>query len=158
MLPVVRTRSDSSDRTAPRTKRTICCSAWRASTFGTNNIDHHRTADYTGLVTAIGDRAADSALTMAELYDARTVLLIGNDPSNQNPLVAWQIRSAIRHHNTKLFILNSRDVKLARKATRFVQVAPGGEAAAISWLATGEGMNVPVEPLSALRHSFGSRK
>ena len=124
------------------------------STFGTNNIDHHRTADYTGLVTAMGDRAADSALTMAELYDARTVLLIGNDPSNQNPLVAWQIRSAIRHHNTKLFILNSRDVKLARKATRFVQVAPGGEAAAISWLATGEGMNVPVEPLSALRQAL----
>ena len=26
------------------------------ATFGTNNIDHHRTADYTGLVTALGDR------------------------------------------------------------------------------------------------------
>ena len=25
-------------------------------TFGTNNIDHHRTADYTGLITALGDR------------------------------------------------------------------------------------------------------
>src|SRR6266705_2432735 len=27
------------------------------ATFGTNNIDHHRTADYAGLVTALGDRA-----------------------------------------------------------------------------------------------------
>jgi NADH-quinone oxidoreductase subunit G len=110
----------------------------RAS-FGTNNIDHHRTADYTGLVTALGDRAADSTLTMEQLYDAKTVLVIGNDPSNQNPLVAWQIRSGIRHHETKLFIVNSRDIKLGHKASQFVKVAPGQEAAAVKWLATGDG-------------------
>src|ERR1700719_773041 len=34
------------------------------ATFGTNNIDHHRTADYSGLVTALGEPAADSALTV----------------------------------------------------------------------------------------------
>ncbi len=125
------------------------------STFGTNNIDHHRTADYTGLVTALGDRAADSTLTMAQLYDAKTVLVIGNDPSNQNPLVAWQIRSAIRHHGTKLFILNSREIKLERKATQFVQVTPGSEAAAVTWLARGEATtNVPTEKLSALKQAL----
>ena len=79
------------------------------ATFGTNNIDHHRTADYTGLVTALGDRAGDSTLTMEQLYDAKAVLVIGNDPSNQNPLVAWQIRSAIRHHGGKLFIIFAGD-------------------------------------------------
>ncbi len=110
----------------------------RAS-FGTNNIDHHRTADYTGLVMALGDRAADSTLTMEQLYDAKTVLVIGNDPSNQNPLVAWQIRSGIRHHGTKLFIVNSRDIKLEHKASQFVKVGTGQEAAAVKWLATGEG-------------------
>src|SRR6266700_1844064 len=60
------------------------------ATFGTNNIDHHRTADYTGLVTALGERAADSLLTMEQLYESKAVLLVGNDPTNQNPLVAWQ--------------------------------------------------------------------
>jgi NADH-quinone oxidoreductase subunit G len=107
--------------------------------FGTNNIDHHRTADYTGLVTALGDRAADSMLTMEQLYEAKMVLVIGNDPTNQNPLVAWQIRSAIRHHGSKLYVLNSREVKLERKATQFVGVAEGQEATAVRWLATGEG-------------------
>src|SRR6059058_2308795 len=34
------------------------------TTFGTNNIDHHRTADYTGLITALGERAGYSLLTM----------------------------------------------------------------------------------------------
>src|SRR6202045_2035125 len=80
----------------------------RAS-FGTNNIDHHRTVDYAGLFTALGDRAADSLLTMEQLYKSKAVLLIGNDPTNQNPLVAWQIRSGIRHHNSKLFIVKSHE-------------------------------------------------
>src|SRR6516165_661189 len=40
-------------------------------TFGSANIDHHRTADYTGLVTALGESARDSLLTMDELYKAK---------------------------------------------------------------------------------------
>jgi NADH-quinone oxidoreductase subunit G len=122
-------------------------------TFGTNNIDHHRTADYTGLVTALGERAADSLLTMNELYKSKAVLVVGNDPTNQNPLAAWQIRSGIRHHGTKLFVLNAREIKLGRKATQFVKVAEGQEAAAIRWMAHQEGPLAPelVERLVALK-------
>src|SRR6202171_3177934 len=109
------------------------------ATFGTNNVDHHRTADYTGLITALGDRAADSLLTMDELYKSKAVLLVGNDPTNQNPLAAWQIRSGIRHFGTKLFILNAKDIKLKRKATQFVKVAAGQAPAALRWLAHEEG-------------------
>jgi NADH-quinone oxidoreductase subunit G len=109
------------------------------ATFGTNNVDHHRTADYTGLVTALGDHAGDSFLTMQQLAEAKAVLLVGNDPTEQNPLAAWQIRKGIRHLGAKLFILNARDIKLKRKATQFVKVAGGQEAAAIRWMAHEEG-------------------
>jgi NADH-quinone oxidoreductase subunit G len=109
------------------------------ATFGTNNIDHHRTIDYSGLVTALGDRAADSSLTMKDLYESKAVLLIGNDPTDQNPLAAWQIRTGIRHHNSRLYILNARDIKLERKATQFVKVAEGQEAAAIRWMGSEQG-------------------
>jgi NADH-quinone oxidoreductase chain G len=121
--------------------------------FGTNNIDHHRTADYTGLVTALGDQAKDSMLTMEQLYKASAVLLIGNDPTNQNPLVAWQIRTGVRHHGLKLFAINSREMKLKRKAKQFVQVPEGQEAAAVRWLAHGEGHVGPglVEQLVTLK-------
>jgi NADH-quinone oxidoreductase subunit G len=108
------------------------------ATFGTNNIDHHRTADYAGLITALGDRAADSLLTMEQLYLSKAVLLIGNDPTSQNPLVAWQIRSGIRHHGTKLFIVNANDIKLKRKAKQFVKISPGDEAVVLKWLANEE--------------------
>jgi len=108
-------------------------------TFGTNNIDHHRTADYTGLITALGDRAATSSLTMDELYRSKAALVIGNDPSNQNPLVGWQIRSGIRHNGTKLYLLNAGKVKLDRKATLSITLGSTKESAAVRWLATGEG-------------------
>jgi NADH-quinone oxidoreductase subunit G len=114
------------------------------ATFGTNNIDHHRTADYTGLITALGDRAADSLLTMEQLYEAKAVLLIGNDATDQNPLVAWQIRTGVRHHNAKLFLINSEEIKLERKATQSVVLGPVLEPAVVRWLATGEG-NLPQE-------------
>jgi NADH-quinone oxidoreductase subunit G len=123
------------------------------TTFGTNNIDHHRTADYTGLITALGEHAGDSQLTMEQLYQSKAVLLVGNDPTNQNPLVGWQIRSGIRHHGTKLFVINASEIKLKRKATQFVKVEAGQEAAALRWLAHEEGQLPPelVEQLMLLK-------
>ncbi len=124
--------------------------------FGTNNIDHHRTADYTGLVTALGEKAAEASLTMEQLYQTKAVLVIGNDPSNQNPLVGWQIRAGIRHFGTKLFLLNSKEIKLERKADQFVQVSDGQEATAVRWLATGEGQlgSGVAEKLAALKSAL----
>jgi len=113
------------------------------ATFGTNNIDHHRTADYTGFLTALGERAPDASLTMKHLAEAKAILVIGNDPTNQNPLVAWQIRKAIRLHGAKLFLINSRDILLQRKATQFVKVAAGQEPATLRWLAHEEGQLSP---------------
>ena len=122
-------------------------------TFGTNNLDHHRTVDYTGLVTALGERPSQAMLTMEELYQSKAVLLIGNDPTNQNPLVAWQIRSGIRHFGTKLFVINANEIKLARKARQFVKVAGGHEGAVLRWLAHEEGLLAPemVEQLVQLK-------
>jgi NADH-quinone oxidoreductase subunit G len=119
------------------------------ATFGTNNVDHHRTADYTGLLTALGENVTDSLLTMRQLAEAKAVLLVGNDPTNQNPLAAWQIRKGIRHVGAKLFILNSRDIKLKRKASLFVKLAASQEAAAIRWLAHEEGQ-LPTELVEQL--------
>jgi len=90
---------------------------------------------------------------MEQLYNSKAVLVIGNDPSNQNPLVAWQIRAGIRHFESKLFLINSKQIKLKRKAAQFVHVANGQEAAAVRWLATGEGQLASdvAEKLAALK-------
>jgi NADH-quinone oxidoreductase subunit G len=109
----------------------------RAS-IGTNNIDHHRTADYASLIAALGTQAATAGATMTQLYEADAVLLVGHDPTEQSPLVAWQIRSAIRHRGARLYVVNSKSIKLLRKASGFAEVPEGREATAVRWLAGGE--------------------
>ncbi len=110
----------------------------RAS-IGTNNLDHHRTVDYGALMQALGEHASSAQASMEQLGAASAILLIGNDPTNQNPLVAWQIRTAIRHQGARLYVINAEEIKLRRKATKFVRIAAGAEALIAQWLATREG-------------------
>jgi NADH-quinone oxidoreductase subunit G len=108
-------------------------------TLGTNNIDHHRTADYTGLAAALGPNSGDALATMGDVYNAKAVFLIGNDVTNQNPLVAWQIRSGVRHHGLKLYVLNGQPSKIHRQAKQAVELPKGAEKQALRWLATEQG-------------------
>jgi NADH-quinone oxidoreductase subunit G len=127
----------------------------RAS-VGTNNIDHHRTADYASLIGALGPQAGVAGATMAQLYEANAILLVGHDPTEQSPLVAWQIRSAIRHRGARLYVVHSRSIKLLRKASRHAEVHAGDEASAVRWLAAGESnLEASVlERLAALKASL----
>jgi NADH-quinone oxidoreductase subunit G len=109
------------------------------ATLGTNNIDHHRTADYAGLAAALGPDAKSALATMSDVYTAPAVLLIANDLTQQNPLVAWQIRSGVRHHKTRLYVINGVESKIHRQAAHLVKTAKGGERAAVRWLAHSEG-------------------
>jgi NADH-quinone oxidoreductase subunit G len=105
----------------------------RAS-IGTNNIDHHRTADYAGMVTALAGAPGAGFARMSDLASAPAFLLVGNDPSEQNPLVAWQIRAAMRHHGSPLYAVNSCESSLRQKAKMWLQVAPEREAATLEAL------------------------
>jgi NADH-quinone oxidoreductase subunit G len=109
------------------------------ATIGTNNIDHHRTADYAGLAAVLGPRAAGATATVADIYAAQTVLLVGNDVTQQNPLVAWQIRTAFRHHGQRVYVINGRPSKIHRKTAQVVEVPMDAERGVVHWLATGEG-------------------
>src|SRR5579863_4686190 len=108
-------------------------------TLGTNNLDHHRTADYAGLAAALGSNAKGSLATMADVYNAPAVLLIGNDVTQQNPLVAWQIRTGVRHHDLHLYAINSLPSKIHRQAKVAVEVGKGKEHEALRWLASEKG-------------------
>jgi NADH-quinone oxidoreductase subunit G len=108
-------------------------------TLGTNNLDHHRTADYLGLASVLGPRARETSATLADIYAAQTLLLIGNDVTQQNPLVAWQIRTGVRHHGLRLYAINGSPSKIHRQAAQFVEVPKDSGRNAVHWLATGEG-------------------
>jgi NADH-quinone oxidoreductase subunit G len=102
--------------------------------LGTNNIDHHRTADFPAFARALAANKARTA-TMRDVTGAPAVLLIGSDPTNQHPLLAWQLRTAVRLRRQKLYIVNSQAIKLRRQAAQFLHVPEGAEAKAVAFLA-----------------------
>ena len=72
---------------------------------------------------------------MADVYNAPAILLIGNDPTEQHPLLAWQIRNNVRLHRAKLYVINSESIKLRRQATSFTQILAGTEGKVAAFLA-----------------------
>jgi len=100
----------------------------------TNNVDHHRTADFPALSAALHGKP-DATASMADVYNAPAILLIGNDPTEQHPLLAWQIRNNVRLHRAKLYLVNSESIKLRRQATSFTQIPAGAEGKVAGFLA-----------------------
>jgi NADH-quinone oxidoreductase subunit G len=100
----------------------------------TNNIDHHRTADFPALAAALTGKPEITA-SMRDVFNAPAILLIGNDPTEQHPLLAWQIRNNVRLHRAQLYVINSQPIKLRRQATTFIQIPEGSEGKLAAFLA-----------------------
>jgi len=99
----------------------------------TNNVDHHRTADFPVLAAAVRDKA-DATASMADVFTAPAILLIGNNPTEQHPLLAWQIRNNVRLHRARLYVINSNPIKLRQQATSFTEIAAGAEGKVAAFL------------------------
>jgi NADH-quinone oxidoreductase subunit G len=99
----------------------------------TNNIDHHRTADFPVFAAALSGKP-ESAATMRDVFNAPAILLIGNNPTEQHPLLAWQIRNNVRLHGARLYVVNSEPIKLRRQAAIFAQIPEGLEGKLVAFL------------------------
>ena len=102
--------------------------------LSTNNIDHHRTADYVTFAQALSGHPGRTA-SQRDNETAPAVMLLGGDPSNQNPLTAWNLRSDVRLNRARLYIANHAEIKLRRQAKRFLQIPELGYSALTSFLA-----------------------
>jgi NADH-quinone oxidoreductase subunit G len=101
--------------------------------LGTNNIDHHRTADYTAFARAISGQK-DRAASLRETMTAPAILLLGNDPTEQHPLLAWNLRTNLRHNNARIYLVNHTGIKLERQAHETLIIPQDGYANAIRFL------------------------
>jgi NADH-quinone oxidoreductase subunit G len=101
--------------------------------LGTNNIDHHRTADYVTLAAAL-QGAEGRFASQRDAEKSPAILLIGGDPTDQAPLTAWNLRANVRLNKARVFIANHEEIKLRRQAKAFVRVAEFGYGAFVSYL------------------------
>jgi NADH-quinone oxidoreductase subunit G len=101
--------------------------------IGTNNIDHHRTADYVTLATALAGTTGKFASQHC-VQKAQALLIVGGDPTNQAPLTAWNLRTNVRLNNARIYIANHEEIKLRRQAKAFIQVSQFGYGALAQYL------------------------
>jgi NADH-quinone oxidoreductase subunit G len=104
------------------------------SVLHTNNIDHHRTADYAAFAQSLAGTAGRTA-SLRDTLAAKAVLVVGGDPTNQNPATAWNLRTAVRLNGARLYIANTTEIKLRRQAKAFLKVNEFGYGALAAYLA-----------------------
>src|SRR5580700_597461 len=102
--------------------------------LGTNNIDHHRTADYVSFAQALAGTTGRTA-SLRETLTAPAILIVGGDPTVQAPGTAWNIRTNVRNHRGRLYVANSAEIKLRRQAKAFAHIAPFSYGALASFIA-----------------------
>jgi NADH-quinone oxidoreductase subunit G len=99
--------------------------------LGTNNIDHHRTADYPAFAAAL--RGQNEA-SLRDFAAAKAILVLGGDPTEQHPGLAWQIRTSVRLHGARLYVANHESIKLRRQATSFLEIQEGEYSPLVAYL------------------------
>jgi NADH-quinone oxidoreductase subunit G len=83
----------------------------------TNNIDHHRTGDVLTLLDALAGRQ-NALATVADLYTAKAILVIGADLALEHPLLSFQIRANYRHHQAHVYVVTKQPVREDKYAFR----------------------------------------
>jgi NADH-quinone oxidoreductase subunit G len=99
----------------------------------TNNIDHERTADYSAFAQALAGHE-DRTASLRSIASAPAVLLIGGNPTEEHPLLAWSLRTGVRLNRSRLYVANVDKIKLERQARAAIQVPANGYPAFASYL------------------------
>lgn len=102
--------------------------------LGTNNIDHHRTADYVTFAQTISGQKGRTA-SWRDTQSFPAVLIVGGDPTNQAPGTAWNLRTDVRLNKARLYVANTEEIKLRRQAKAFLPLLPFGYGALAAYLA-----------------------
>lgn len=92
--------------------------------------DAYAATDAFSLVPFFQNLSAPLA-THRDIRHASTIVLIGGEPEELQPLTGRFVRQAVRNGGAKLIIFNSREIRIKRQASHFFHIAPGTEDAAV---------------------------
>ncbi|HXI22596.1 MAG TPA: molybdopterin-dependent oxidoreductase, partial [Pyrinomonadaceae bacterium] len=81
------------------------------------------------------DNLGGPLATHKDIRHAKTIVLIGGEPEELQPLTGKQIRQAVRNGGAKLIIVNSVPIRLREQAAQFIHINRGAEDAAVLALA-----------------------
>jgi NADH-quinone oxidoreductase subunit G len=93
------------------------------------------------------DNLGTSLATHRDIRYAKTILLIGGEPEELQPLTGKQIRQAVRNGGARLIVINSTPIRLVEQAAQFIHIRPGAEEAAVLALANNSNDALTVQKL-----------
>ena len=130
-------RSASLARTRAPTKRIIFCKSLRGrcskpTTSTTSGLRIMR--PLRGLSPDTRTRPPVCAIRRRRL----PILLIGGNPTEEHPLLAWNLRTNVRLNRGRLYIANTKAVKLERQAKATLRLPADGYAALAAYLDGGK--------------------
>jgi NADH-quinone oxidoreductase subunit G len=103
----------------------------------TNNIDHTRSSDYSAFARALAGHK-DKTASLSDMASAPAILLVGGNPTEEHPLLAWNLRTNVRLNHARLYIANSSSIKLERQAKASVLLPADGYASLTQYLETSD--------------------
>jgi len=101
----------------------------------TNNIDHERTTDFSAFVRAFAGQHGKTA-SLRDIASAPAILLVGGNPTDEHPLLAWNLRTNVRLNRSRLYIANTSKIKLERQAKAALLLPADGYTALTTYLDT----------------------
>ena len=109
--------------------------------LNTNDIDFRARPHSSEETQFLATRVAGTSITISysDLESASVVLLAGFEPEEESPIVYLRLRKAARKHGLPVHaIAPFASNGLKKLSGKLIQTVPGGEAAALDGLATGE--------------------
>ena len=125
---------------------------------GTNNFAVTDSSNLKPFFANLGGLLA----THRDIRYAKTILLIGGEPEELQPLTGKQIRQAVRNGGAKLIVINDTPIRLTEQAAQFLHIRSGTEDAAVLALAIADDQlaagKLGIEPaeLESLRQSIAN--
>ncbi|MEP6921211.1 MAG: molybdopterin-dependent oxidoreductase [bacterium] len=71
------------------------------------------------------DNLGGPLATHHDIRHAGTLLLLGGEPEELQPLTGKQIRQAVRNGGAKLIVINEVPIRLTEQASQFIHISPG---------------------------------
>jgi NADH-quinone oxidoreductase subunit G len=103
------------------------------SVLQTNSIDHERTTDYAGFARSLAGHPG-AAASLRDAAKAPAILLVGGNPTEEHPLLAWNLRTNVRLNKARLYVANATPIKLERQAKAVLRLPANGYPALADYL------------------------
>jgi NADH-quinone oxidoreductase subunit G len=107
------------------------------------------------------DNLGTSLATHRDIRYAKTILIIGGEPEELQPLTGKQVRQAVRNGGARLIVINRTPIRLVEQASQFIHIRPGAEEAAVLALAnnsndalTAQKLGIQANELQTLRETI----